>query len=73
MRPSEEYPFENVYFSIPKDNMTDLSKVWIVATIAQEILEPQEGVGKIKGFSHAHSCQNIFTMQNDKDSCVSKY
>jgi hypothetical protein len=73
MRPSEEYPLENVYFSIPKDKMTDLSKVWIVATMAQEILESQEEIRKITGFSYAHSCQNIFTMENENAPCVSKY
>ncbi len=72
MRPLDRYSLATVYFSIPKDKNTDLSKAWIVATLTEDILEPYEGVKQKSGTSHAHTCQNIFTLENAA-ACVSRF
>jgi len=73
MRPLDKHSFENVYFSIPKGKTVDLSKVWIVAMMTVDILEPYEGMKQKTGFSYAHTCQNIFTLEYNASRCVSKF
>jgi hypothetical protein len=72
MRPLDRHSLGIVYFSIPTDKKTDLSKIWIVATLTVDILEPYEGMTQKTGFSYAHACQNIFTLENAAP-CVSRF
>lgn len=73
MRPLDKYSFTNVYFSIPKDKSIDLSKVWIVATMTVDILEPYQEMRQQTGFSYAHTCQNIFTLEDNTSTCISRF
>ncbi len=73
MRPLDKHSLEEtVYFSIPTDKMTDLSKVWIVARLTVDLLELYEGMTQKTGYSYAHTCQNIFTLKNAV-TCTSRF
>jgi hypothetical protein len=73
MRPLDKHSFANVYFSIPKEKSMDLSKVWIVATMTVDILEPYQGMKQKTGVTYAHTCQSIFTLKNNASSCISRF
>ena len=73
MRPLDKHSFTDIYFSIPKDKSMDLSKVWIVATMTIDILEPYQGMKQKTGTTYAHTCQNIFTLKDKASSCISRF
>lgn len=74
MRPLDTYNFADTYvFSIPIDETTDLSKVWIVAKMNIDNLELLEGKMAKSGYTLAHTCQNVFTAEYTANSCKNRF
>ncbi|MGI8786818.1 MAG: hypothetical protein ACR2HG_03520 [Pyrinomonadaceae bacterium] len=60
MNPGDDYSIKTAFFSIPKDEATDLSKYWIVVEIGDSLLYPIDDE-PVEGFAYAHSFRDIFT------------
>jgi hypothetical protein len=61
MLPGDEYSLGSIHFSIPKEEMTDLSKHWFAIYMDDLVLDHPSKRNPVQGFSLALSLKDIFT------------
>lgn len=63
MIPGDEFSLESIHFSIPRDEMKDISSYWLVAQMVDNTLDlPEER--DTEGYAFAHSSRDIFAQKN---------
>ncbi len=60
MSPGDTHSLSELYFYIPKDDLFDLSKHWLVVQMEDTVLDISEEPRQ-KGHAYAHSRRDIFT------------
>jgi hypothetical protein len=64
MRPGDVHSLDELYFHIPIERSTDLSRHWLVIQLEDVVLDVAKEK-QLKGYAYAHSCKDIFCDQKN--------